>query len=118
MTSAMVAPANILAARGTQAAVSATRREIRVGGRRIRTVDVHAHCVVPEVLEVLQGSSLASAFKGQASGPLALGPARLRAMDEQGVDVEALSINAFWYSADRELARQIVKVQNEKLSEW
>src|SRR5437867_12462478 len=42
---------------------------------------------------------------------------RLRAMDEQGIDVEALSINPNWYAADRDLARQIIKLQNEKLAE-
>src|SRR5207249_2081501 len=42
---------------------------------------------------------------------------RLRAMDEQGIDVEALSINPYWYKADRDLARQIIKIQNEKLAE-
>src|SRR5213076_878507 len=42
---------------------------------------------------------------------------RLRAMDEQGIDVEALSINPNWYQADRDLARQIITIQNEKLAE-
>ena len=42
---------------------------------------------------------------------------RLQAMDEQGIDVEALSINPNWYGADRDLAQQIIKVQNEKLAE-
>ena len=42
---------------------------------------------------------------------------RLKAMDAQGVDVEVLSINPFWYGKDADLARQIVKIQNEKLAE-
>jgi len=42
---------------------------------------------------------------------------RIRAMDEQGIDMEALSINPYWYKADRDLARQIIQVQNEKLAE-
>jgi len=42
---------------------------------------------------------------------------RLRAMDEQGIDVEALSINTYWYKADRDVASQIIKIQNEKLAE-
>jgi aminocarboxymuconate-semialdehyde decarboxylase len=46
-----------------------------------------------------------------------MGPDRIRAMDEQGIDVEALSINPYWYKADRDLARQIIKIQNEKLAE-
>ena len=47
---------------------------------------------------------------------LVMGAERIRAMDEQGIDVEALSINAFWYKADRDLARQLIKLQNEKLA--
>jgi aminocarboxymuconate-semialdehyde decarboxylase len=42
---------------------------------------------------------------------------RIRAMDEQGIDVEALSINPFWYEADRDLAAEIIRIQNEKLAE-
>jgi len=38
-------------------------------------------------------------------------------MDAMAVDMEVLSINPFWYQMDRDLAGEIVKVQNEKLSE-
>jgi aminocarboxymuconate-semialdehyde decarboxylase len=38
-------------------------------------------------------------------------------MDEQGIDVEALSINPYWYKADRDVARQLVSIQNEKLAQ-
>src|SRR5260370_42499861 len=38
-------------------------------------------------------------------------------MDEEGIDVEALSINSFWYGADRDLAHRLIDVQNEKLAE-
>src|SRR5262249_26113156 len=41
---------------------------------------------------------------------------RLAAMDEQGIDVEALSINPYWYKTDRDLAAQVIKIQNEKLA--
>jgi aminocarboxymuconate-semialdehyde decarboxylase len=47
---------------------------------------------------------------------LHLGQERLRAMDAQGIDVEALSINPYWYTADRDLARQLIRIQNEKLA--
>jgi aminocarboxymuconate-semialdehyde decarboxylase len=95
------------------------RREVSVGGRRVKVVDVHGHCLIPEVLEVIKDPALAAAFKGTLAGAtLALGPERLRYMDEQGIDVQTLSINAFWYGTDREQARQIVTVQNEKLAAW
>ena len=85
------------------------RREVVVNGKRVRTVDVHAHCQVPEAnalmgLKVQQPSLLVS-------------PDRIKAMDEQGIDIEALSINPiFWYKAEPDLAGQVVKLQNEKLA--
>jgi aminocarboxymuconate-semialdehyde decarboxylase len=41
-------------------------------------------------------------------------------MDEQGVDVQALTINGFWWytAADRGLADRIVRAQNEGLAKW
>ena len=49
---------------------------------------------------------------------LVVSPDRIKAMDEQGIDVEALSINPiFWYKAEPDLAGQVVKLQNEKLAE-
>ena len=36
-------------------------------------------------------------------------PDRIRAMDEQGIDVEALSINPYWYKAERDVAARLIK---------
>ena len=54
-----------------------------------------------------------------ALGPrnLVMGPERLRMMDEQGIDMEALSINPTWYATGRDLAARIIKIQNQKLAE-
>jgi aminocarboxymuconate-semialdehyde decarboxylase len=94
------------------------RREVFVGSRRVKVVDVHCHCIVPEVAEVVKGTTLSSAA-GNQTGPSVLGPARLRIMDEQGLDIQALSINGYWwYAADRDLARRIVQAQNEGLAKW
>ena len=95
------------------------RRQVMVGGRRVKTVDFHSHCAVPEAM-ALMGDRPLVAPGGSAvytNPDLVIGPDRLRAMDAQGVDVEALSINPFWYQAERDLARQIIKIQNEKLAE-
>jgi predicted TIM-barrel fold metal-dependent hydrolase len=54
--------------------------------------------------------------KGAAEGFIAI-EQRLKAMDDQAIDMEVLSINPFWYGKDRDLAAQIVKIQNEKLAE-
>ena len=86
------------------------RRETVVGGKRVRTIDVHAHCHIPE----------ATALMGvkENTPALIVTDDRIKAMDEQGIDMEALSINPiFWYKADPDLARQVVKLQNEKLAE-
>jgi aminocarboxymuconate-semialdehyde decarboxylase len=91
------------------------RREVFVGSRRVKVVDVHCHCVIPEVVDVIKGTPLVGAGRAGAGG--ALGPQRLETMDRQGVDVEALSINGYWwYAADRDLAQRIVQTQNEGLS--
>ena len=94
------------------------RREVVVDGKRVKVVDVHAHCAVLEAM-ALVGLKLGA--PGPATRPdLSLVThvsERLGAMDAQGIDVEALSINPYWYKADRDLARQIVKIQNEKLAE-
>ncbi len=95
------------------------RREVFIGGRRVKVVDMHAHCVVPEVWDVVKDTSLASSAGNRARGPNVMGPERLKSLDERGIDVQVLSINGFWfYGADRDLASKIVKVHDEKLSEW
>ena len=86
------------------------RREVVVNRKRVRTVDLHAHCHVPE----------ADALMGLKAplGSLVVSPERFKAMDEQGIDIEALSLNPiFWYKAEPDLASQVVKLQNEKLAE-
>src|SRR5262245_3831243 len=88
------------------------RREVVVSGRRVRTIDVHAHCSVPEAMALL-GLSVSP-----PSLLLARPAERLRAMDAQGIDVEALSINAYWYGAERDVARQLIRIQNERLAEF
>jgi len=86
------------------------RREVVVNGKHVRTVDVHAHCHIPEA-NALMG------LKVQPSS-LVVSPERIQAMDEEGIDIEALSINPiFWYKAEPDLAAQVVKLQNEKLAE-
>ena len=52
-----------------------------------------------------------------ANSAVIIGPDRLRQMDAQGIDVEVLSINPFWYAVDRDVARRLIRAQNEGLSE-
>ncbi|MBZ5607387.1 MAG: amidohydrolase family protein [Acidobacteriia bacterium] len=98
------------AARAFQQAASTSRRPVTLGGRRIKVIDFHAHCAVPEAMALM-------GRKPSAQDPLILGPGRLREMDEQRIDVAALSINPYWYAAERDLAGRIIQLQNEKLAE-
>jgi aminocarboxymuconate-semialdehyde decarboxylase len=96
------------------------RREVSIGGKRVKVVDVHAHCVIPEVADVVKGTPFASSAETRARGQNLMGPDRIRAIDQLGIDVQVLSINGYWFYAatDRDLAAKIVKVHDEKLAEW
>jgi aminocarboxymuconate-semialdehyde decarboxylase len=100
---------DVLSARsGHTQGAPANRRNAVVNGRRVKTVDVHAHCAFPEAM----------ALMGMKPKPanLVVAEDRIRTMDEQGVDIEALSINPYWYTADRDVAQAVIKMQNEKLA--
>jgi aminocarboxymuconate-semialdehyde decarboxylase len=101
---------------GPRAAHAQARRTVKVGGKRVKVIDVHAHVAIPEALE-LAGLKIGSGiWRPDIALPETLDQ-RLAAMDAQGIDVEALSINAFWYGSDREVAAKICQVQNERLAE-
>ena len=92
------------------------RRQVTIGGQRVRVIDIHCHCVI-DVTEIVKGTPLEKAAGG--GGNQILGPQRLALMDKTGVDVQALTINGFWwYGADREMARRIVQAQNDGLAKW
>ena len=88
------------------------RREVMVGGRRVRTIDVHAHCVIPEAYALL--GLKVSDHRGP--GIDEVGPRRIAEMDKQGIDMEALSINPAWYKAERDVVEKVIDIQNEALA--
>ena len=92
---------------------------VMVSGKRVKTIDVHSHCHFREAGALLGGDAAAVQLppvNGAAEAFIEIDK-RLAAMDAQAVDVEVLSINPFWYGRERDLAAQIVKIQNEKLAE-
>jgi len=97
------------------AQASRQKLPVMVGGKRVRTIDVHAHCVIPEAGKLL-GPGAPNTVRGGDEVVIDMAK-RLAAMDSQAVDMEVLSINPNWYNRDRELAGQVVKIQNEKLAE-
>jgi aminocarboxymuconate-semialdehyde decarboxylase len=97
-----------------EAQAPAARRQVSIAGRRVRVVDVHAHTDIP-LGDVVKGTP----FEKQAGGNPGLDQ-RIVAMDKQGLDVQALSINGFWWYGvkDQGLARAICNAQNEGLAQW
>jgi aminocarboxymuconate-semialdehyde decarboxylase len=110
--------AAMAAGRPGQVGSGTKHKEVMVGKRRVKTVDVHCHVTVPEAADLLKGTKLErrGGLPGgyNDAGPI---PARIQAMDEMGIDVQAVSINAFWYSADKDLASKLIDLQNQKLAE-
>ena len=94
------------------AATQARRREVVVNGKRVKTVDVHAHCIVPAAAAVINHPLEAPGLLMDDTST------RIAAMDAQGIDVEALSINPYWYRAERDAAAELIRIQNETLVEF
>lgn len=88
------------------------RREVVVAGRRVKTIDIHAHCIVPKAAAVINHPLEAPGLLMDDTS------VRLAAMDSQGIDVEALSINPFWYRAERDAAAELIRLQNEALVQF
>ena len=109
------------AARPPQAAGGAKHKPVMVGNRRVKTIDIHCHVSIPEATDLLKGTKIERrvgagiALGGYDDAPLI--PGRIRAMDDMGIDVQAVSINPFWYSADQDLTSKLIDLQNQKLAE-
>jgi aminocarboxymuconate-semialdehyde decarboxylase len=88
------------------------RREVVVAGKRVKTVDIHAHCCVPRAMAVISHPLEAPGLLMEDTS------ARLAAMDSQGIDVECLSINPYWYRAGKDESAELIRLQNEALVEF
>jgi len=90
----------------------ARRREVVVAGKRVKTVDIHAHCCVPKAMAVIKHPLEAPGLLMEDTST------RIAAMDTQGIDVECLSINPYWYRAGKDEAAEVIRLQNEALVEF
>jgi len=88
------------------------RREVVINGKRIKTIDIHAHCCVPKAMAVINHPLEAPGLLMDDTST------RIAAMDSQGIDMEVLSINPYWYRAGRDEAEALIKIQNETLVEF
>jgi len=68
-----------------------SRLQVSVAGKRVKVVDVHCHWDMP-LGDVVKGTPFE---KDRATGPGL--DDRIPMMDKIGVDVEAISVNDFWW---------------------
>ncbi|HEY4370513.1 MAG TPA: amidohydrolase family protein [Burkholderiales bacterium] len=98
-------------------------KPVMLNGKRAKVVDVHSHCFFKDAIDLMgPGFKTNAAVKGTPEHYIAVSNAdnlkvRLDAMDAMGVDMEVLSINPFWYGADRDRAAAVVKTNNMHLAE-
>jgi hypothetical protein len=94
-----------------------SRLTVKVGGKRVVTIDVHSHCYFHELK--LMGDAADKVLPPVKGVPehFIVVEQRLKEMDAMAIDMEILSINPFWYSKDRDTAAAIVRLQNDKLAE-
>src|SRR5947207_5652187 len=88
-------------------AATPKRREVSIGKRRAKVIDIHGHFVAPEELDVVKDTPLARNVSNNIGrsgtdqqGSLALGPERLRVLDEAGIDIQVLSHQGGWWRSE------------------
>src|SRR5215813_3455900 len=109
---------------GAQApAAAGARRQVLVGGQRVRTVDMHAHVFIDEAWPLVKDfPQTDKAMANLGASPMALDQTtmdrRFREMDRQGIDVHVISVHPsqFLYFLQPDLSARIVKMQNEKIA--
>jgi predicted TIM-barrel fold metal-dependent hydrolase len=102
---------------GAQA--TGARRPVTVAGKRVKTIDVHSHCLFHAAADLLgeeAAKALTPPIDNSAEAYLTIED-RIKAMDSQAVDMEVLSVNPFWYGKGRDVAEKIVSINNNKLAE-
>jgi aminocarboxymuconate-semialdehyde decarboxylase len=96
------------------AMAQSSRRKVMIGGMPATVVDVHAHCEIKAVEQVVSGTPLEIRVREAR----VLGPQRIELMDELGIDIQAIHVgNYWWYPAERSLARRITRVMNEGMAD-
>ena len=108
----------LLDAARAQQALKPAALPVTVNGKRVKTIDIHCHCLFHDALALMGDGAtrLVGPVRGSQLAFIEIDE-RLKAMDAMAVDMEVLSINPFWYGKDRETAGKIVELQNEKLAE-
>ena len=104
----------------------ASRREVIVDGKRAMTVDIHCHSYVHDVYPLIEGRHELDYLQSVLQNEVLRNKIdidnidfRLQQMDQQGIDIQAVSLHVGQYHhwAEAELAREIVAIQNQRIAE-
>ena len=102
------------------------RRKVMVNGQRMLTVDIHCHSYVHDVWPLISHSEQIGYLRGLVGNDglrskINIGNVdfRLQQMDQQGIDVQAVSLHVGQYHhwAEPDLASKIISTQNRKIAE-
>ena len=102
------------------------RRRIVINGKQMRTIDIHCHSYVHDVWPLVEAHEDLGYLMSVINTPPLQNKLdinnvdfRLQQMDEQGIDIQAVSLHVGQYHhwADPDLAKEIVSVQNNKIAE-
>jgi aminocarboxymuconate-semialdehyde decarboxylase len=102
------------------------RRRVVIEGRKMLTVDIHAHSYVHDVWPLIEGRHELDYLASVINTPPLQNKLdidnvdfRLAQMDEQGIDIAAVSLHVgqYHYWAERDLAAEIVGIQNQRIAE-
>ena len=129
VTGGFATPAFVRLQKGGQTPASrGARRRIVIGGQPVTVIDCFSHIAIPEIWKVIPKNyslpaSLEVAAQKIRSQPIPAfdprGPEiekNLTAMDAMGVDIEVVCVGSNYW-ADRNLSRELTKIQNEKIAE-
>ncbi|MEL0106993.1 MAG: amidohydrolase family protein [Rhodospirillaceae bacterium] len=99
-----------------------TPRPITINGKKMLTIDVHAHTLLHGAKHLIEGRPELNGkdpFDDPGKVRVADIPTRLQDMDAMGLDMQALSVVTFnhFYWAEYELAEEIVRINNEEMAE-
>jgi aminocarboxymuconate-semialdehyde decarboxylase len=122
LTGLMFCSCGLLHARDARAQAAAPQAPaaptVRRRRSRVKTIDVHTHCFFQDAIDLMGADAKAvlPPVKGIPEHFIQVDN-RIRAMQAQGIDMQVLSINPFWYRKDVDTSRAICKIHNEKLAE-
>ena len=100
------------------------RPPLILNGKKIKAIDVHAHCLFQDAID-LMGDDAKAVIPPTRGTPQQfirvdqqnMVDRRIAAMQAQGIDLEVLSVNPFWYRKDKDTAAEICRVNNKNLAE-